>query len=99
MGMVLCSTHGGQTGPSCCDHVTSAVYSGCSTIEFGVVQFDVMGDGTEWLEYHICAPCLRKFDLENTQIASEEIWASKERFPNVGPVCGKCFQEFMELRD
>ena len=98
MGMVLCSRHGGQTGPSCCDHLTTAVYSNDSAIEFGMVEFDVMCDGTEMFEYYICGSCLRKFGLENTQTVSEEIWASKERFPNVGPVCGKCFQAFMELR-
>ena len=90
---------GSQTGPSCCDHVTAFVYAGDPAIEFGTVEFDVMGDGTEMFEYYICAPCLRKFNLEKKQIVSEEIWASKERFSYVGPVCGKCFQALMGLRN
>ena len=97
MGLVLCDKHPGRPGPLCCPHFCAAAHSGDADLEFGVVEFDVMGDGTEMLEHYICAHCIQTFHLENRKSVSEEIWASEDRFPNVGPVCGGCFEEFMEL--
>jgi hypothetical protein len=96
MGAVRCDKHGTHVaGPSCCDHVRTAVYRSLPLIPFGNYRFDVLGDGTLIAGDLLCADCASKCGLSVDEIASAEVWTDDERFPSVCPVCAQCFKEWM----
>jgi len=100
MGMVSCERHGGQTGPLVCEHIGRVAHGIAGSAKVPVdsilrLELDVLEDGTELLEHYFCRECVDKHGLATMKTIPHDLWGSQDRFPYVGPVCGKCFSAWM----
>jgi hypothetical protein len=95
LGAVTCKAHGTHPGPLCCHHVREAVESAAALIPFQVYGADIYGDGTELLEHILCTACASSLGLSSAnEMIPEDVWGKPDRFPDVSPVCQRCFAEW-----
>ena len=96
----MCGRHGGQTGPMVCEHIGRDAHRMAGSMKVPAdsvlrLYLDVLEDGAEQLEHFFCPECASRYGLTSMKRIPHEVWDSKDRFPDVAPVCRECFREWM----
>lgn len=94
MGAVACNKHGTHPGRQCCDHVRVAAQQLGDDLPFDTYRGDLLDDATELLEFLICTPCARQFQLSLSETIPRDVCESAGRFPYVCPTCVHCLAEW-----
>jgi hypothetical protein len=95
MGQILCSKHGRQSGPICCEHVVAAMDQNAPLPEGVAVTFTVQltDDSSIPFEFVVCSICAADGRLHSGAAFSERHTGEAE-LPVTFPICGRCLESW-----
>jgi hypothetical protein len=97
MTIVMCTEHGRQSGPHCCEHVLDASYrtppltlTDPAAIVFATI--DMLDDESVLLGVVLCGPCAAKFGRASGDVVSGT--RTHDALPWICPICTPCFERW-----